>query len=69
MNLTEFVPTEVGALRKQYRAGVPPVTAIVTSIGTCGAAPRLTLMVPCMLAPTVVLPTVMVGAVTVAEML
>src|ERR1035438_8064078 len=40
---------------------------MVTLTGTRGAVPRLTFTVPCMYSPTVMLPTVMFGAVTVAE--
>src|ERR1035437_2056714 len=40
---------------------------IVTFTGTFGVCARLTLTVPCMNSPTVALPTLMLGAVTVAE--
>src|ERR1017187_4849351 len=60
-----IVPADEALFETRTVPGAELVT--VTFIGTCGAVPRLTLMVLCMLAPTVALLTVMLGAVTVAE--
>jgi hypothetical protein len=62
-----IVPADEALFETRTVPGAELVT--VTFIGTSGAVPRLTLMVPCMLAPTVALLTVIFGAVTVAAML
>src|ERR1035441_10113091 len=64
VNVTELVPTVVLLFDTSTEPGVPLV--IVTLTGTRGAVCRLTLMLPCMNWPIVVLLTVVVGWVTVA---